>query len=153
MGAVPLIAAARVASAGASARSATRAPSRCARGVQRTALNTEAKLLLLAHAVDGLGCVAVEFRTHALNQASRRAIERLGAKPDGLLRGYRRAKDGTLGDTAVYRAYQVELISRRGTARSMFMRVVMPTGMPSDPAKAVNGSMEPAICPANSRFA
>ena len=73
-----------------------------ARRVQRTALNTEAKLLLLAHAFDGLGCVAVEFRTHALNQASRRAIERLGAKPDGLLRGHRRARDGTLGDTAVY---------------------------------------------------
>ena len=73
-----------------------------ARRVQRTALNTEAKLLLLGHAFDGLGCIAVEFRTHALNQASRRAIERLGAKPDGVLRGHRRAKDGTLGDTAVY---------------------------------------------------
>ena len=73
-----------------------------ARRVQRTALNTEAKLLLLGHAFDGLGCVAVEFRTHALNQASRRAIERLGAKPDGVLRGHRRARDGTLGDTAVY---------------------------------------------------
>ena len=73
-----------------------------ARRFRRTALNTEAKLALLAHAFDALGCVAVEFRTHALNQASRRAIERLGAKPDGVLRGHRRARDGTLGDTAVY---------------------------------------------------
>ena len=73
-----------------------------ARRVQRTAINTETKLLLLAHAFDELGCVAVEFRTHALNLASRRAIERLGAKPDGVLRAHRRARDGTVGDTAVY---------------------------------------------------
>ena len=70
--------------------------------VQRTALNTEAKILLLGHAFDTLGCIAVEFRTHFLNQQSRRAIERLGAKLDGILRSHQRAKDGSLRDTCVY---------------------------------------------------
>ncbi len=70
--------------------------------VQRTALNTEAKLLLLAHAFDTLACIAVEFRTHFLNQGSRRAIERLGAKLDGILRAHSIAKNGTLRDTCVY---------------------------------------------------
>ncbi len=73
-----------------------------ARSAQRTGLNTEAKLLLLAHAFDGLGCLAVEFRTHALNHQSRRAIERLGAKLDGILRSHQRAKDGTIRDSCVY---------------------------------------------------
>lgn len=70
--------------------------------VQRTALNTEAKRLLLRHAFDTLGCIAVEFRTHFLNQQSRRALERLGAKLDGVLRAHTLAKDGTLRDTCVY---------------------------------------------------
>jgi RimJ/RimL family protein N-acetyltransferase len=70
--------------------------------VQRTALNTEAKLLLLEHAFDTLDCIAIEFRTHFLNQQSRRAIERLGAKLDGVLRNHQRAKDGTLRDTCCY---------------------------------------------------
>jgi N-acetyltransferase len=73
-----------------------------ARRVQKTVLNTEAKLLLLAHAFDSLSCIAVEFRTHFLNQQSRRAIERLGAKLDGVLRSHQLAKDGTLRDTCVY---------------------------------------------------
>lgn len=73
-----------------------------ARRVQRTPLNTEAKLLLLAHAFDQLGCLAVEFRTHFLNQQSRRAIERVGAKLDGVLRQHMRMRDGTLRDTCVY---------------------------------------------------
>jgi RimJ/RimL family protein N-acetyltransferase len=70
--------------------------------VQRTALNTECKLLLLQHAFETLSCIAVEFRTHYFNQASRRAIERLGAKLDGIMRNHRRAPDGTLRDTCVY---------------------------------------------------
>ena len=70
--------------------------------VQRTSLNTEAKLLLLAHAFDTLNCLAVEFRTHFLNQQSRRAIERVGAKLDGVLRQHMRMHDGTLRDTCVY---------------------------------------------------
>ena len=69
---------------------------------QRTALNTEAKLLLLSHAFEALGCIAVEFRTHFLNHQSRRAIERLGAKLDGVLRCHQFARDGTLRDTCVY---------------------------------------------------
>ncbi|HMM83868.1 MAG: GNAT family protein [Gammaproteobacteria bacterium] len=73
-----------------------------ARRVQRTPLNTECKLLLLAHAFDTLDCIAVEFRTHRFNTASRRAIERLGAQLDGILRSHQRAADGTLRDTAVY---------------------------------------------------
>ena len=70
--------------------------------VQRTALNTEAKLLLLGHAFDTLGCLAVEFRTHVLNHQSRRAIERLGARLDGILRNHQRMPNGTLRDTCVY---------------------------------------------------
>jgi len=58
------------------------------RAVQRSAVNTEAKRLLLAHAFDTLGCIAVEFRTHTHNHASRHAIERLGAKLDGVLRAH-----------------------------------------------------------------
>jgi RimJ/RimL family protein N-acetyltransferase len=73
-----------------------------ARRVQRTALNTEAKLLLLTHAFDTLHCIAVEFRTHFLNYQSRRAIERLGARLDGVLRCHSVAPNGTLRDTCVY---------------------------------------------------
>ncbi len=70
--------------------------------VWRTALNTECKLLLLRHAFEELSCVAVEFRTHFMNQRSRRAIERLGAKLDGILRNHRFLPNGTLRDTCVY---------------------------------------------------
>lgn len=73
-----------------------------ARSVQRSALNTQCKRLLLGHAFDALGCIAVEFRTHRLNVQSRRAIERLGAQLDGVLRAHQRMPDGTLRDTAVY---------------------------------------------------
>lgn len=72
------------------------------KSVQRTALNTECKLMLLTHAFEVLDCVAVEFRTHFINHQSRRAIERLGAKLDGILRNHRRVLDGTLRDTVVY---------------------------------------------------
>ncbi|MBQ0931772.1 GNAT family N-acetyltransferase [Ideonella alba] len=73
-----------------------------AQRVQRTALNTECKRMLLAHAFDTLDCIAVEFRTHRLNTQSRRAIERLGAQLDGMLRAHQRTADGSLRDTAVY---------------------------------------------------
>jgi len=73
-----------------------------ARSVQRTGLNTEAKMLLLGHAFETLGCIAVEFRTHFLNHQSRRAIERLGAKLDGILRSHVVSPNGTLRDTCVY---------------------------------------------------
>jgi N-acetyltransferase len=70
--------------------------------VQRTALNTQCKLLLLTHAFEQLDCIAVEFRTHFFNQASRRGIERLGARLDGILRSHQLAPNGTLRDTVVY---------------------------------------------------
>ena len=70
--------------------------------VQRTPLNTECKQMLLAHAFDTLDCIAVEFRTHRLNAPSRRAIERIGAQLDGVLRAHQRLPNGTLRDTAVY---------------------------------------------------
>jgi N-acetyltransferase len=72
------------------------------RSVQRTSFNTQAKLLLLEHAFEGLNCIAVEFRTHFFNHQSRRAIERLGAKLDGILRFHEIAANGTLRDTCVY---------------------------------------------------
>lgn len=70
--------------------------------VRRSPLNTEAKLMLLGHAFDALECIAVEFRTHFMNRASRKAIERLGAKLDGILRNHQVSPDGSLRDTAVY---------------------------------------------------
>ncbi len=70
--------------------------------VQRTALNTQCKLLLLQHAFENLDCIAVEFRTHFFNHQSRRAIERLGAKQDGIMRNHQIAPNGTLRDTVVY---------------------------------------------------
>lgn len=73
-----------------------------ASGAQRTPLNTEAKLLLLTHAFERLECRVVEFRTHVLNQQSRRAIERIGARLDGILRQHMRMPDGTIRDTCVY---------------------------------------------------
>ena len=70
--------------------------------MQKTALNTECKLLLLSNAFENLNCQAVEFRTHVMNQQSRRAIERLGAKFDGILRAHMMMADGSIRDTAVY---------------------------------------------------
>ncbi len=79
-----------------------------AAAAQRGPLNTECKLMLLTHAFETLGCIAVEFRTHFFNQQSRRAIERLGAKLDGILRNHQRASNGTLRDTCVYSIVQSE---------------------------------------------
>ena len=73
-----------------------------AKRVQRSALNTQCKLLLLGHAFERLDCIAVEFRTHFFNHQSRRGIERLGAKQDGILRSHQIAPNGTLRDTVVY---------------------------------------------------
>ncbi len=75
---------------------------------QRSPINTECKSLLLGHAFDTLDCVAVEFRTHVMNRQSRAAIERLGAKLDGVLRNHMIMANGTLRDTAVYSICQHE---------------------------------------------
>lgn len=73
-----------------------------AKSVQRSPLNTECKLLMMTHAFEVLNCIAVEFRTHFVNIQSRRAIERLGAKFDGVLRNHMVMTNGSLRDTAVY---------------------------------------------------
>jgi RimJ/RimL family protein N-acetyltransferase len=73
-----------------------------ARSVQRTGLNTEAKLLLLGHAFEALGCASVGFHTSTLNLASRAAIARLGAREEGILRQHLRHRDGTLRDSVCF---------------------------------------------------
>ena len=70
--------------------------------VQRTGVNTEAKLLLLTHAFETLGCISVVFETSWFNQRSRAAIARLGAKQDGVLRNHKRHADGSPRDTVVF---------------------------------------------------
>lgn len=72
------------------------------KSVQRSPINTECKLMLLRHAFEGLNCIAVELRTHYLNVQSRAAIERLGARLDGILRQHMIMANGTIRDTAVY---------------------------------------------------
>ena len=72
------------------------------KSAQRGPLNTQCKILLLTHAFETLNCIAVEFRTHFFNHQSRRAIERLGAKQDGILRSHQVTPNGTLRDTVVY---------------------------------------------------
>lgn len=70
--------------------------------VQRGPMNTECKLLLLQHAFETLDCIAIEFRTHRFNTQSQRAIERLGAKLDGVLRNHQVMADGSIRDTCAY---------------------------------------------------
>lgn len=72
------------------------------RSRQRTHVNTACKLLLLRHAFDGLGCEVVGLRTDSFNFASQRAIERIGAKRDGVLRRHQARRDGSVRDTVVY---------------------------------------------------
>jgi len=76
--------------------------------VQRSAVNTECKLLLLTHAFETLKCIAVEFRTHWFNHASREAILRLGAKQDGVLRNHQISTDGSYRDTVVFSIIESE---------------------------------------------
>lgn len=73
-----------------------------AKSVQRTGINTQCKWLLLSYAFEPLDCIAVEFRTHWHNHQSRTAIERLGAKQDGVLRNHQLDKMGNLRDTVVF---------------------------------------------------
>ena len=79
-----------------------------AQRVQRTGVNTESKLLLLTHAFETLRCIAVEFRTHWFNFASRAAIARLGAKEDGVLRNHQLLADGSRRDTVVFSVIDAE---------------------------------------------
>ncbi len=96
-----------------------------ARSAQRTGVNAESKLLLLTRAFEDLECIAVEFRTHWMNQQSRTAIARLGAKQDGVLRSHRVGPDGALRDTVVFSiiaaewpAVRAELRRRLAVARA-----------------------------------
>lgn len=75
---------------------------------QRSGTNSESKLLLLGHAFEQLGAIAVEFRTHWHNRRSRTAIAALGAKQDGVLRNHRRLPDGSLRDTVVFSILDTE---------------------------------------------
>lgn len=100
-----------------------------AKRAQRTHVNTTCKLLLLTHAFDTLGCNVIGWRTDNFNFASQRAIERLGAKKDGVIRGNVLRRDGTIRDTVMYslhsgewpevRAHLNYLLSRP-TARSEY---------------------------------
>jgi RimJ/RimL family protein N-acetyltransferase len=93
-----------------------------AQSVQRTAVNTECKLLLLRHAFEAMGCQCVQFRTDHFNQPSQRAIERLGAKRDGVLRGHRIMADGRVRDTVVYSILTHEWEGVRQNLESRLMR-------------------------------
>lgn len=79
-----------------------------AKSQQRTAINTEAKLLLLRYAFNTLDAIAVEFRTHWHNHVSRKAIARLGAKQDGILRNHKIQADGTIRDTVIFSIIETE---------------------------------------------
>lgn len=95
-----------------------------ARSLQRTHVNTTAKLLMMGHAFDTLACHVVGWRTDNFNFASQRAIERLGARKDGVIRGHALRRDGTIRDTVMYsmragewpeaRAQLLDLLDRRG---------------------------------------
>lgn len=76
--------------------------------VQRTGVNTEAKLLLLQHAFEVMGCISVVLETSWFNHASRAAIARLGAKQDGVLRNHKRHADGTPRDTVIFSIIDAE---------------------------------------------
>ncbi|TSA53156.1 MAG: N-acetyltransferase [Nitrosomonadaceae bacterium] len=96
-----------------------------AQSVCRTGVNSETKLLLLQHMFEQKDAIAVEFRTHFFNQASRTSIERLGAKQDGILRSHQIMPDGSIRDTVVYSILQHEwpavkdnLLSRSGQPSS-----------------------------------
>ena len=93
-----------------------------AASAQRTGVNAESKLLLLTHAFDVLGCLAVEFRTHWHNHQSRAAIARLGAKQDGVLRNHRRMPDGSLRDTVVFSILDTEWPAVRSGLRHRLAR-------------------------------
>jgi len=76
--------------------------------VQRTPINTEAKLKLLTYAFESLDCISVGFTTSTFNETSRKAIERLGAKLDGILRNHSLLKDGLIRDTCYYSIIESE---------------------------------------------
>ncbi|MGO4692540.1 GNAT family N-acetyltransferase [Glaciibacter sp. 2TAF33] len=101
-------------------------------GVHRTGVNAESKLLMLTHAFETLGCIAVEFRTHWMNQQSRAAIARLGAKQDGVLRNHSRSADGSLRDTVVFSIIESEWPTVKQGLRFRLARHAAEAGRDSD---------------------
>jgi N-acetyltransferase len=93
-----------------------------AKRAQRTAINTECKLLLLTHAFETLRCIGVEFRTHWFNHASRTAIARLGAKQDGVLRNHQLMPDGSRRDTVVFSIVDGEWLAVKAHLRFLLDR-------------------------------
>jgi RimJ/RimL family protein N-acetyltransferase len=93
-----------------------------AKAWRRTAINTEAKFLMLEHAFDRLGCTRVEFRTDVFNEASRTAILRVGAKEEGTLRNYFVRPDGQVHDGVVYSIVESEWSSIRARLQEMLVR-------------------------------
>lgn len=89
-----------------------------ARRVQRTGLNTEAKLLLLAHAFETLGCASVGLETSSLNLASQAAIARLGAQREGVIRHHLRHRDGSLRDTINFSIIDAEWPTVKGNLQA-----------------------------------
>jgi RimJ/RimL family protein N-acetyltransferase len=93
-----------------------------AKRAQRTPINTECKLLLLTHAFETLACIAVEFRAHWFNHASRTAIARLGAKQDGVLRNHQLMPDGSRRDTVVFSIIDAEWLAVKRHLRYLLER-------------------------------
>jgi RimJ/RimL family protein N-acetyltransferase len=92
------------------------------KGSQRSHVNTTCKLMLLTHAFEGLGCAVVGFRTDNFNHASQRAIERLGAKKDGVIRHHAVRRDGTVRDTVMYSIVRGEWPEIRAHLRYLLER-------------------------------
>jgi N-acetyltransferase len=94
-----------------------------AKSYQRTGVNTECKYLLLQHAFENLNAIAVEFRTHWHNQASRAAIARLGAKQDGILRNHQKNAEGIYRDTVVFSIIDQEWLTvKKGLEYKMTLK-------------------------------
>lgn len=91
-----------------------------AQSVQRTHINTTCKLLLLTHAFEAMQADVVGWRTDILNHNSQRAIERLGAKKDGVLRHHKRRKDGSVRDTVMYSMLASEWGEAKSTLQARF---------------------------------
>ncbi|MDP3268638.1 MAG: GNAT family protein [Legionella sp.] len=99
------------------------------KSLQKTVVNTEAKLLLLTHAFELMNCIAVEFRTHQFNTSSRRAIERLGAKLDGILRNHMIMPNGTLRDTCVYSITKEEWLTVKAHLHYLYNNLLLSSAL------------------------
>ena len=119
-----------------------------AKRCQRTHVNTTSKLLMLAHAFDVLGCHVVGWRTDNFNFASQRAIERLGAKKDGVLRGHALRRDGTIRDTVMYSMRAGEWPEVRQQLLYLLERRAAPgTGLEETPVDSVAAFDRPRSSP------